>query len=100
MRKKSKREILRPSVSIIDERSFQCPGIVLISAALAALAAGLTTQVGGQGPYVQVMLTPALRRLYISKTTHYSTLLAPVTVVMSKSYVIILNATNPNPTPC
>lgn len=52
---KKQRRTRQDSVSIIDERSFQCPGIVLISADLAALAAGLTTRVEGQGA-VQVML--------------------------------------------
>lgn len=58
---------LRPSVSIIDERSFQGPGIALIRADLAALAAGLTTQVGGQGGRAKVMLErTALRYSYNS----------------------------------
>lgn len=44
---------LRPSVSIIHERSFRCLGIALI---YAALAAGLTTQVEETGAHTKVML--------------------------------------------
>ena len=45
------KKLLQTLVSIIDERSFQRPGIALICTSLAALAAELTTRSGGTGAH-------------------------------------------------
>lgn len=72
------------SVSIIDERSFQCPGIVLISADLAALAAGLTTQVGGQGGPTSDAVDTGISSVANIKNTHDSTVLYPRNATISR----------------